>query len=192
MTEQVETLRIENTASCGIRSVSGRTREEVRSSVTETVDKIAWHPAFYGGIELELRKWKADLIFETEHELSKEALLMDMLIIKKSRDVNIDSPYGRAFRTYNIIEYKSPEDTLNIDGFYKTIGYACLYNIDNMEETTRILALGAGAITKWLFPRERRIERAPNVRNIDEYIARTDEMVDRKRGVILQTGVSGR
>ena len=56
--------------------------------MTETVDKIAWHPAFYGGIELELRKWKADLIFETEHELSKEALLMDMLIIKKNRDVN--------------------------------------------------------------------------------------------------------
>ena len=95
--------------------------------MAETVDKIAWHPAFYGGIELELRKWKADLIFETEHELSKEALLMDMLIIKKSRDIAIDSPYGRTFRTYNVVEYKSPEDTLNIDGFYKTIGYACLY-----------------------------------------------------------------
>ena len=54
-----------------------------------------------------------------------------------------------------------------------------------MEETTRILALGAGAITKWLFPRERRIERAPNVRNIEQYIGRAEEMADRKRTLIM-------
>ena len=48
-----------------------------------------------------------------------------------------------------------------------------------------VLALGAGAITKWLFPRERRIERAPNVRNIEEYIRRVDEMVERKRALLL-------
>ena len=30
-------------------------------------------------------------------------------------------------KTYNIIEYKSPEDSLNIDDYYKTIGYAGLY-----------------------------------------------------------------
>ncbi len=74
-------------------------------------------------------------------------------------------------------------------GNLENVGYAlprhaCLYNIDNMEETTRILALGAGAITKWLFPRERRIERAPNVKNIEQYIARADEMVQRKRDMI--------
>ncbi|MBQ8953981.1 MAG: coproporphyrinogen dehydrogenase HemZ, partial [Clostridia bacterium] len=68
---------------------------------------------------------------------------------------------------------------------YARPGYACLYNIDNMEETTRILAEGAGAITKWLFPRERRIERAPNVRNIEQYIGRVDEMAARKRTLIL-------
>ena len=68
---------------------------------------------------------------------------------------------------------------------YARSGYACLYNIDNMEETTRILALGAGAITKWLFPRERRIERAPNVRNIEQYIDRAEEMADRKRTLIM-------
>jgi len=53
-----------------------------------------------------------------------------------------------------------------------------------MEETTKILALGAGAITKWLYPKERRIERAPNVKNIAQYIARVEEMVERKRALI--------
>ena len=47
-----------------------------------------------------------------------------------------------------------------------------------------MLALGAGSITKWLFPRERRIERAPNVRNIEQYIARVSEMMARKRALI--------
>ena len=68
---------------------------------------------------------------------------------------------------------------------YAKAGHACLYNIGNMEETARVLALGAGAITKWLFPCERRIERAPNVRNIEEYIRRVDEMVERKRALLL-------
>lgn len=67
---------------------------------------------------------------------------------------------------------------------YARRGHACLYNVGNMEETSRVLALGAGAITKWLFPRERRIERTPNVRNIGEYISRVDEMCARKRALL--------
>ena len=69
---------------------------------------------------------------------------------------------------------------------YALPGCACLYNIGNMEETASVLALGAGAITKWLFDRQRRIERAPNVKNIEEYIARVDEMAARKRAVVLE------
>ena len=69
---------------------------------------------------------------------------------------------------------------------YALSGEACVYNIDIMEETAPVLAVGACAITKWLFPRERRIERAPNVKNIEAYIARVDEMVARKRKLILE------
>ena len=90
---------------------------------------------------------------------------------------------------------------------YAKRGKACLYNIGNMEETASVLALGAGAITKLLFDREvkaeaqgydlealrfanlqLRIERAPNVRNVEQYIARIEEMVDRKRALILPSG----
>ena len=73
---------------------------------------------------------------------------------------------------------------------YALPGKACLYNIGNMEETASVLALGSGAISKWLFDRALRIERAPNVRNIEEYIARVDEMVDRKRKVIFSSEVA--
>ena len=75
-------------------------------------------------------------------------------------------------------------------GNLENVGYAkprqaCLYNVDNMEETVSVLALGAGAITKWLYPREKRIERAPNVRNIDLYIAQAEKMAERKRKLIF-------
>ena len=70
-------------------------------------------------------------------------------------------------------------------GNLENVGYCrpgkqCLYNIDNMEESTRVLACGAGAITKWLFPCEPHIRRVPNVRNIAQYIERVTEMTDRK------------
>ena len=98
---------------------------------------------------------------------------------------------AQGYKPYYLYRQKYMAGNLENVG-YAMPGKACLYNIGNMEETVSVLALGAGAITKWLFDRTLRIERAPNVRNIEAYIARTDEMVDRKRGVILQTGVSGR
>ncbi len=69
---------------------------------------------------------------------------------------------------------------------YALPGHACLYNVDIMEETTHILALGAGGISKRVYPEEGRIGRAPNVYNIEQYIARVEEMVQRKRDLFLE------
>lgn len=64
---------------------------------------------------------------------------------------------------------------------YARAGAACLYNVDIMEETNAILACGAGAISKRVFAdHDLRIERAPNVTNVQEYIARVEEMARRK------------
>lgn len=91
-----------------------------------------------------------------------------------------------GWRPYYLYRQKYMAGNLENVGYAKP-GKACLYNIGNMEETVSVLALGAGAITKWLFSdHSLRIERAPNVRNIDEYIARVDEMIERKRNVILK------
>ena len=93
-----------------------------------------------------------------------------------------------GWRPYYLYRQKYMAGNLENVGYAKP-GKACLYNIGNMEETASVLALGAGAITKWLFDpkcRDLRIERAPNVRNIGEYIQRVDEMVRRKRDVILR------
>lgn len=89
--------------------------------------RIQWHPGFYGAAELELIADRDALEFHREFSLSKEPLRVDLLIIKKRRDVVVSNEIGRIFRTYNVIEYKSPDDTLTVDDFFKTLGYACLY-----------------------------------------------------------------
>ena len=90
----------------------------------------------------------------------------------------------KGWKPYYLYRQKYMAGNMENVGYAKA-GKACLYNIGNMEETASVLALGAGAITKWLFDRDLRIERAANVKNIEEYIARIDEMVQRKRTLIL-------
>ena len=68
---------------------------------------------------------------------------------------------------------------------YALPGHDCQYNVDIMEETTHILALGAGGISKRVYPEEGHIGRAPNVSNIEQYIARVEEMIGRKNALFL-------
>jgi oxygen-independent coproporphyrinogen-3 oxidase len=67
-------------------------------------------------------------------------------------------------------------------------GFAGIYNARIMAETQTIIALGSGASTKTVreTPDGTRIERVFNVKNAEEYIARIDEMIERKRrGVVI-------
>ena len=95
--------------------------------MSDKTERNYWHPGFIGAMELELRSFRKNLDFKDEHSLSKEPIKMDMLIIKKSRDVVIDNQIGNIFREHNIFEYKSPDAGITIDDYYKTMAYAYLY-----------------------------------------------------------------
>lgn len=86
---------------------------------------------------------------------------------------------GSGYRPYYLYRQKYMAGNLENIG-YTLPGHTGIYNIDIMEETTDILALGSGAISKRVFPGQGRIERAANVKSIPEYIQRTDEMLRRK------------
>ncbi len=88
---------------------------------------IQWHPAFYAAAELELSANRADLYFQREYNLSKKPLQIDLLVIRKPDNVRIENEIGSIFRQYNIVEYKSPDDGLSIDDFFKAVGYAYIY-----------------------------------------------------------------
>ena len=95
--------------------------------MAEEVTSIKWHPGFCSAMELEFSRYKDLLDFNREFPLSKEPLRVDLLMIKKIKDIILDIDIGRLFKTYNIIEYKSPKDGLTIDDYIKTVGYAYLY-----------------------------------------------------------------
>ena len=83
-------------------------------------EKIQWHPAFDAALQIELGEEAKYLTFESEHLLSKKPMQIDVLV-KNEKKVKIRKNIGRIFRQHNIIEYKSPEDHLNIDDFYKSM-----------------------------------------------------------------------
>ena len=89
--------------------------------------KIQWHPGFVAAINLELAENRDDLIYEKEYNLNTKPLEIDLLVIKKDKDVQIANEIGRMFKGHNILEYRSPEDRMDIDSFYKAGAYASLY-----------------------------------------------------------------
>ena len=81
----------------------------------------------------------------------------------------------------------------NIPGNLENIGYAkegkeSLYNILIMEEKQTIVACGAGTTTKVTFPKENRLERVENVKDVALYIERIDEMIERKEKMLEKLG----
>lgn len=74
----------------------------------------------------------------------------------------------------------------NMIGNLENIGYAkpkteCVFNIDTMEEVASVIACGANAISKRYYSLQNRIERQPNVKNLNDYITRVNEMIAKKR-----------
>jgi len=90
-------------------------------------DKIYWHDAHFSALQLELHEYKDLLEFDNEYYLSKEALRMDTLIIKKNKDVQIDKNIGKIFKTHNIVEYKSEQVHFSLWDFERVMGYAHIY-----------------------------------------------------------------
>jgi oxygen-independent coproporphyrinogen-3 oxidase len=76
------------------------------------------------------------------------------------------------------------------NGNLENVGYAadgklCVYNVDMMEETTSILAHGAGAMTKRVFFGQNRVERIPNPKDVPTYGAKLDLLDRQKRAMFF-------
>lgn len=95
---------------------------------------LQWHPAFQAALQIELREVSGCLTFEREYNLTEKPLQIDTLIIKKEPGYRIEKSIGRIFRRYNIVEYKSPEDYISINDFFKVHGYTCIYQANTGRE----------------------------------------------------------
>lgn len=114
-----------------------------------------------------------------------EAQLPDGGMVAEMVEAGRAEAAGRGMQPYYLYRQKYMAGNLENVG-YALPGHACLYNIGMMEETAHVMAAGAGAISKRVAPVQGRIERAPNVSDIDHYIARVDEMLARKRALWAQ------
>ena len=98
-------------------------------------------------------------------------------------DLTMKTAYEMGMSPYYLYRQK------NMKGNFENVGYAevdkaGIYNILIMEEKQPIIALGAGGSSKLVFDHGKRIERVENVKDVSNYIARIDEMIERKRAGI--------
>ena len=91
-------------------------------------DRIHWHSGFFEAIQIEFHEDKDALIFEKEHELSKESLWIDVIVIRKDKDSVIKKNIGKIFRDYNVLEFKSTSDYIAVHDYNKALGYSFLYS----------------------------------------------------------------
>ena len=92
------------------------------------------------------------------------------------------------YQPYYLYRQKNMAENLENVGYAKP-GTEGIYNILIMEEKQTILAAGAGAMSKFVFYDEDRIERVENVKSLTDYIGRIDEMIQRKKDFLQANGM---
>ncbi|MGN0961874.1 MAG: coproporphyrinogen dehydrogenase HemZ [Christensenellales bacterium] len=99
-------------------------------------------------------------------------------MVKKMIDYSYPTLINAGYKPYYMYKQK------NMLGNLENIGYfrdkPSIFNIDSMEEFASIIACGANAISKRYYSLENKIERFANLKNIQEYINRIDEMIEKK------------
>ncbi len=100
--------------------------------------------------------------------------------VRKMIDFAHKEMIKNGYKPYYIYRQKNQIDGLENVGYFRD-NFVCVFNIDEMEETNTIIGVGAGAISKRVYTIENKIERQPNVKFINDYIKRIDEMIERKK-----------
>jgi len=109
---------------------------------------------------------------------------MQMINTKEHMDLCADYCKDMGLEPYYLYRQKDMAGNMENVGYAKE-GKAGVYNILIMEEKQTIMALGAGATTKFVLPElnpdgSSRIERVENVKDVKNYLERVDEMIERK------------
>ncbi|MDR1060393.1 MAG: hypothetical protein LBL83_04085, partial [Clostridiales bacterium] len=97
-------------------------------------EPISWHPGFAEGLRENYIKYSDGLEFNSEFQLAKEPLRIDILVIKKRPELVVDTGTGRIFRGHNIFEYKSPGDYASVSDFQKSCAYVWLYAVESKAD----------------------------------------------------------
>ena len=153
-----------------ILGLPGETKEDVAATI-EAIKELSPDSLTVHSLAVKrashLREWVE------EHGISM------LLNTEETMRVAADGAKALSMKPYYLYRQK------NMAGNFENVGYAregCygIYNILIMEEKQTIVALGAGTISKRVYP-DGRIERCDNVKDVSQYIERIGEMIERKR-----------
>ena len=118
----------------------------------------------------------------------------DYKMVNTQEHMDLTASYAKKMDLFPYYLYRQKGMAGNLENVgYAKEGKAGVYNILIMEERTDIIGIGAGSSSK-LIRREgdldpvtgetvigNRIDRVENCKSVDDYIARIDEMIDRKK-----------
>lgn len=120
-----------------------------------------------------------NLVLKNTVKIADQDELNDMFIASSNLSKELDMEPYYMYRQKNMV------------GNMENVGYSrqnqeCYYNIQMIEDTQSIIAIGADAVSKVVFLSEGkgRIERFANVKNVKEYINRADEMIEGKLALL--------
>ena len=154
--------------------------EEDMEDVTRTMEEIkALGPDGITVHSLAIKRAARLNMFKEKYE--------DLKITNTQEMIDLTATYARSMGQEPYYLYRQK----NMAGNFENVGYslpgkACIYNILIMEEKQTIIACGAGTTTKVIFPSENRLERVENVKDVEQYIARIDEMLERKEKMLAK------
>ena len=108
-----------------------------------------------------------------DYTLTEGAFMEEMLDISAEYAKKMDMKPYYMYRQKNMI------------GNFENVGYCregkeCIYNVEIMEEKQTIIALGAGGTTKVYNRQTNQLTRVFNVKSVEDYTSRLDEMLERK------------
>ena len=153
-----------------IIGLPGETKEDVAHTLEE-LKKLAPDSITVHSLAIK-RAARLNLFKDTYEEMGLENSAEIM-------DLTYESCRNQGLLPYYLYRQK------NMAGNFENVGYAKpdkagIYNILIMEEKQTIIAAGAGASTKMVYP-DGRSERIENVKDVGQYMERIDEMIQRKK-----------
>ncbi|MGL5615488.1 MAG: coproporphyrinogen III oxidase [Sarcina sp.] len=149
--------------------------KSVQKTVTE-IEKLNPDSLTVHGMSIKrASKLHENLVLKKTITVANQEELNKMYDMSKAlaKDLNMEPYY--MYRQKNMV------GNMENVGFSR-VGKECLYNMQMIEDTQTIIALGADAVSKVVYLNENknRIERFANVKDVKGYIDRIDEMIEGK------------
>ena len=98
-----------------------------RMKLLNATPRSDWHREFERILREEARPFGEDVVIRAEEELGIDPPRIDYLILDDMKRLMRSKTIFKMFKQHNIVEYKNPDDSLNMQVISKIIGYANFY-----------------------------------------------------------------